>query len=57
MAGDRMVLAMKAGTAAAVSETRTVPRASMLGPFLTCFDIVVLRSSGALKVSADARAV
>jgi hypothetical protein len=52
-----MALATKAGTAAAVSETRTEPRISALGLFLTCFDIVVLRSSGAWMVSADARAV
>ena len=45
MAGETMALAMKAGTAAAVSDTRKVPRTRTLGPFLIGFNIVFLHPS------------
>jgi hypothetical protein len=52
-----MALAITAGTAAAASETRTVPKTKTLCPFLICFTIVFLHSSVAPGISADARAV
>jgi hypothetical protein len=57
IAGDRIALAIMAGTAAAVSEASIAPRARTLGPFLIDFDIVFLRSPGAGTISADAAAV